>query len=120
MGVEPNTQAPPTEDRKPLSTWQWLGIALLVALAVVATTLTLGTAAAQSNVARLRAEVQANPGSVVAWVTLGNALYEGGQFDEASLIGAVLRGWGRPELASMKSSTSGRMFSRQLFPAKMP
>ncbi len=55
----------------------------VVALAVAAATLTLGTAAAQSDVARLRAEVQANPGSVVAWVALGNALYQGGQYDEA-------------------------------------
>ncbi len=55
----------------------------IVALAVAATTLTLGTAAAQSNVDRLRAEVQANPGSVVAWVALGNALYQGGQYDDA-------------------------------------
>lgn len=55
----------------------------VVALAVAAATLTFGTAAAQSNVAQLRAEVQANPGSVVAWVALGNALYQSGQFDEA-------------------------------------
>ncbi|HZW28409.1 MAG TPA: tetratricopeptide repeat protein [Trueperaceae bacterium] len=55
----------------------------VVALAVAAATLTLGTAAAQSNVAQLRAEVQANPGSVVAWVALGNALYQGGQYDDA-------------------------------------
>ena len=31
----------------------------------------------------MRAEVQANPGSVLAWVALGNALYEGGQYDAA-------------------------------------
>src|SRR5690606_18622539 len=55
----------------------------VVALAVAAATLTLGTAAAQSDVARLRAEVQANPDSVVAWVALGNALYQEGQYDEA-------------------------------------
>lgn len=55
----------------------------VVALAVAAATLTFGTAAAQSNLAQLRADVQANPGSVVAWVALGNALYQGGQYDEA-------------------------------------
>src|SRR5690606_16515247 len=49
----------------------------------VAATLMLATASAQSNVDQLRAEVQANPGSVLAWVALGNALYEGGQYDAA-------------------------------------
>lgn len=41
-------------------------------------------------------------------------------FAAASRTGDFRAGFGATELASMKSSTSGRMFNRQLFPAKMP
>ncbi|MFO7544699.1 MAG: tetratricopeptide repeat protein [Trueperaceae bacterium] len=37
----------------------------------------------QSSIAQLRAEVEANPESVAAWVALGNAYYENGQHDLA-------------------------------------
>src|SRR5690606_3805186 len=52
-------------------------------LLVVATMFLLSTVTAQGGINQLRSEVEANPGSVVAWVALGNAYYEGGQYDQA-------------------------------------
>src|SRR5690554_1247119 len=54
-----------------------------VALAVLAAVLLLSPAWGQSTLAQLRAEVQADPGSVAAWVALGNAQYEAGEYDQA-------------------------------------
>ncbi len=45
--------------------------------------LLLTPAFGQSSIAQLRAEVEANPNSVVAWVALGNLYYENGQHDLA-------------------------------------
>ncbi len=52
-------------------------------LAVLAAVLLLSPAWGQSSLAQLRAEVEANPGSVTAWVALGNAQYEQGDYDQA-------------------------------------
>ena len=53
------------------------------ALLVVSTMFLLSTATAQAGIEQLRSEVTANPGSVLAWVALGNAYYESGQYDQA-------------------------------------
>lgn len=53
------------------------------ALAVLAAALLLGAAWGQATLADLRAAVEANPGSVNAWVELGNAQYEAGEYDLA-------------------------------------
>lgn len=60
-------------------TRRWSGRAALVALAA----LLLLTPAWGQSVAQLRAEVTSNPGSVVAWVALGNAYYSQGEFELA-------------------------------------
>lgn len=60
-------------------TRRWSGRAALVAVAAL---LLLSPAWAQS-VSELRAEVNAEPGSVSAWVALGNAYYGQGEFDLA-------------------------------------
>lgn len=60
-------------------TRRWSGRAAVVALVAL---LLLSTAWGQS-VAQLRAEVETNPASVVAWVALGNAYYEQSEFDLA-------------------------------------
>lgn len=52
-------------------------------LVVVATMFLLSTVTAQGGITQLRNEVTANPGSVIAWVALGNAYYEAGQYDQA-------------------------------------
>ena len=52
-------------------------------LAVLAAVLLLSPAWGQSSLAQLRAEVEADPGSVTAWVALGNAQYEQGEYDQA-------------------------------------
>lgn len=52
--------------------------ALLAMLAM----LLLSVSSAQ-GIPQLRAEVETNPGSVVAWVALGNAYYQAAQFDQA-------------------------------------
>ncbi len=59
---------------------RWSSRAVLTVLAAV---LLLSPAWGQSTLAELRAEVQANPGSVTAWVALGNAQYEVGDYDQA-------------------------------------
>ncbi|HZJ10898.1 MAG TPA: tetratricopeptide repeat protein [Trueperaceae bacterium] len=56
---------------------------VIATLLVVSTMFLLSTVSAQAGIDQLRSEVEANPGSVVAWVALGNAYYEGGQFDQA-------------------------------------
>ncbi len=60
-------------------TRRWSGRAAFVALAAML----LLTPVWGQSVAQLRAEVTANPGSVVAWVALGNAYYDQGEFDLA-------------------------------------
>ncbi|HRQ10715.1 MAG TPA: tetratricopeptide repeat protein [Trueperaceae bacterium] len=60
-------------------TRRWSGRAAFVALAAML----LLTPVWGQSVAQLRAEVEANPDSVVAWVALGNAYYDQGEFDLA-------------------------------------
>ncbi len=52
-------------------------------LTVLAAVLLLSPAWGQPTLAELRAEVQANPGQASAWVALGNAQYEVGDYDQA-------------------------------------
>src|SRR5690606_3102522 len=53
------------------------------ALLALMAMLLLSVSAAQAGIPQLRAEVEANPGSVIAWVALGNAYYQAAQFDQA-------------------------------------
>ncbi|HLU83534.1 MAG TPA: tetratricopeptide repeat protein [Trueperaceae bacterium] len=53
------------------------------ALLAMMAMLLLSVSAAQAGIPQLRAEVEANPGSVIAWVALGNAYYQAAQFDQA-------------------------------------
>src|SRR5690606_40169715 len=59
---------------------RWSSRAALVVLAAV---LLLSPAWGQSSLTQLRAEVASNPGSVSAWVALGNAYYEQGDLEQA-------------------------------------
>jgi len=56
---------------------------VLAALLAMMAMLLLSVSSAQAGIPQLRAEVEANPGSVVAWVALGNAYFQAGQFDQA-------------------------------------
>ena len=53
------------------------------ALLAMMAMLLLSVSSAQTGIPQLRAEVEANPGSVIAWVALGNAYFQAEQFDQA-------------------------------------